>query len=232
MDCTNYRDALSARLDGEDEHRDPVAPTGATGAGDTAAVDRHLASCGSCRDWWDHSNRLRRMMRLTPAPDVPDLTDRITAVAVPPRREHWGLRIPLAVVGLLQSGLGLSQLLGSPDGHGAVSGMAAHLGHESAAWNLAIGFALLWAALRPHATTGLLPLLTVFTGVLGVVSVVDLIGGAATAGRVLSHGIVVAGVCLLALLRRRDRDNGPTPASVEPAADTAGRAATGVTSAA
>ncbi|GAA1210281.1 hypothetical protein GCM10009675_33630 [Prauserella alba] len=162
---------------------------------------------------------MRRSMRLAEAPDMPDLTERIVAVAAPPPREHWGLRVPLIVVALLQCGLGIAQLLGVHVGHAVTAGAGAgHLGNESAAWNLAVGVGLLWAALRPHAAAGLLPALTAFAGVLAVVSVADLATGAVTATRVLSHGILVAGICLLLLVRHRYRTTGPA-SSAAPAAE-------------
>ncbi|MEU6645348.1 hypothetical protein ABZ863_22730 [Saccharomonospora sp. NPDC046836] len=157
-------------------------------------------------------------MRLAAAPPVPDLSDRIVAAAVLPRRERWGARVALAIVALAQAGLGFGQLLGTSATHAGHAGVGAvHLGNESAAWNLAVGIGLLWAALRPASSGGLLPALTGFTLVLGAVSASDLFGGAVTAGRVLSHGIMLAGLCLLFVVHRQNRATaGPAPSHAAP----------------
>ncbi|WP_019806742.1 zf-HC2 domain-containing protein, partial [Saccharomonospora halophila] len=209
MDCVHIRDALSARLDNEAEGHDPHE------------VDRHLRSCVACRSWWAESGRLHRAMRLTEAPPVPDLSDRVLATVRPRRRgRHRAVRVALGVVSLAQTCLGLAQLLGLDVAHGMHSGAgAAHLGNESAAWNLAVGIGLFWTAIRPHSAGGLLPALAPFAAVLGVVSAVDLHGGTVGVGRVLSHGILLAGLCLLFVVHRQSRTRGPAPTSGTTAPD-------------
>ncbi|WP_245589463.1 hypothetical protein [Amycolatopsis balhimycina] len=98
--------------------------------------------------------------------------------------------------------------------------MATHLGNESAAWNLAVGFGLLWAALRPATASGLLPALAGFVTVLGLMSGIDLSDGQVTVSRVLSHGLLVAGVGLLYGVRRQHRRTStPSPSTrAEPTA--------------
>lgn len=209
MNCSDFREALSARIDGEaGSLPDPV-------------VDRHLAGCPQCRAWQDDAVRLRRLLLVRAAPRVPDLTERILAEVPAPPAQRWGLRIALALVALVQSGLGLAGLLGADVGHAEHSGMmamAVHLGNESAAWNLAVGFGLLWAALRPATASGLLPALAGFVAVLGLMSGIDLFDGQVTVSRVLSHGLLVAGVGLLYGVRRRHRRTStPGPSTrVEP----------------
>jgi predicted anti-sigma-YlaC factor YlaD len=211
VNCSDFREALSARIDGEaGTLPDPV-------------VDRHVAGCPQCRAWQEDAVRLRRLLLVREAPRVPDLTERILTEVPAPPAQRWGLRIALVLVALVQSGLGLAELLGADvghAGHGAVVAMAAHLGNESAAWNLAAGFGLLWAALRPATASGLLPVLAGFVAVLGLVSGIDLVGGQVTVSRVLSHGLLVAGVGLLYGVRRQyRRTSTPGPsARVEPAA--------------
>ncbi|MGH3670389.1 MAG: zf-HC2 domain-containing protein, partial [Pseudonocardiaceae bacterium] len=61
MDCTQCREALSARLDGEE------SPTGSN------ALDAHLATCAACRRFTDEAANLTRLVRATgrtPTPDV------------------------------------------------------------------------------------------------------------------------------------------------------------------
>ncbi|MGH3421682.1 MAG: zf-HC2 domain-containing protein, partial [Streptosporangiaceae bacterium] len=61
MDCTQCREALSARLDGE------ASPT------ESGALDAHLASCAACCQFTAdaaHLTRLARCAGATPTPDV------------------------------------------------------------------------------------------------------------------------------------------------------------------
>ncbi|MFF0147487.1 putative anti-sigma-YlaC factor YlaD [Amycolatopsis sulphurea] len=195
VSCEIFREALSARLDGE---AGPVPED---------EVDAHLETCAACRSWYERSASLRRSMLVRAAPAVPDLTARIMAETPPPPREKWGLRVALALVGLVQCGLAFAQLLGMDtgmhDAHGGV--MEGHLLNESAAWNLAVGVGLLWAALRTRAASGLLPMITGFVVVLGVLTTGDLIGDRVTAARVLSHTFLVLGLMLLFAVHRQHR---------------------------
>ncbi|MEA5362923.1 zf-HC2 domain-containing protein [Amycolatopsis sp., V23-08] len=196
MNCSDFREALSARIDGE------------TATLPDSVVDLHLAGCPQCRAWQDDAVRLRRVLLVREAPRVPDLTERILTEIPAPPAQRWGLRIALALVALGQSGLGFAELLGADvghAGHGGMMAMAVHLGNESAAWNLAVGFGLLWAALRPATASGLLPALAGFVAVLGLMSGIDLFDGAVTVSRVLSHGLLVAGLGLLYGVRRQHR---------------------------
>ncbi|MGW5748974.1 zf-HC2 domain-containing protein, partial [Amycolatopsis sp. NPDC003861] len=133
MNCSDLRESLSARIDGEQ----PVV------AAD--ALDRHLAGCPACRAWQEEATALRRATLVREAPRVPDLTARILAEVPAPQPQQWGLRLALGLVALVQSGLGLAELLGTDVGDAGHGGLlaAAHLGNESAAWNVAVGIGLL-----------------------------------------------------------------------------------------
>jgi len=202
--CVTCREALSARLDGETE---PVPPE---------VVDRHVAGCAACRSWLAGAERLHRTMLLRPAPPVPDLTAVILERTPAPPSEGWTARIALAVVAIAQLGLAFAQLLGVEDhaaGHGSES-LIGHLSHESSAWNLAVGVGLGWAAVRTKAAAGQLPALTGFVALLLALSAGDLVTGQVTAGRVLTHGLVVAGLLLLYVVNRQHRlRNRPSPAT-------------------
>jgi predicted anti-sigma-YlaC factor YlaD len=215
VQCAELRESLSARLDGESTSDDDV-------------LDRHVEACPGCRSWQEQAVALRRTMLVREAPPVPDLSERILANVVPPRADKWAVRIALAVVGLAQAGLGFGDLLlkgAEHAGHAGTAGMAdmpgmtgmttaSHLGSESAAWNIAIGIGLLWAALRPRFATGLLPAFAGFVLVLGIVSAVDASGGDVAAGRLSSHVLVVVGVALLFVLHRQlRRSPAPVPKS-------------------
>ncbi|KOV87918.1 zf-HC2 domain-containing protein [Nocardia sp. NRRL S-836] len=218
VDCYTCREALSARLDGE--------PGGAP----ADVVDAHLETCTSCQVWHDDAAALTRTLRVRPATPVPDLTAAILDVAppvVPPAPRGWTPRLLLGGVAVAQLTLGMAQVVGSTgaSAHGGhTSGVdSSHLFNESTAWNLAIGLGLLWTALRPRATSGMLPVVSAFVAVLVPYSASDLLSGTATVGRVFSHALLVVGLGLLALVHFGNR--GPsdrTPLVHGDSDDTAG----------
>src|SRR3954469_8018401 len=71
MSSSPFREAISARLDGE--------PLGLP----AAELDGHLEGCPECRTWSADASRVTRRARLAPAPAVPDLT--ATVLAALPR---------------------------------------------------------------------------------------------------------------------------------------------------
>ncbi|QWF76712.1 zf-HC2 domain-containing protein [Amycolatopsis sp. CA-230715] len=203
VSCELFREALSARIDGE------------SGPLPAEKVDQHLDACAACRRWYDDSVALRRSMLLRAAPAVPDLTAVILENSPPPPREKWGLRMALGLVALVQCALAFAQLLGMSTGaHGGHLGVLdGHLINEGAAWNLAVGIGLLWAALRTKAAGGQLPLIGGFVLVLTVISVVDVVGDRVTPERLASHGFVVLGLVLLVAVHRAHRAD-PSPGPV------------------
>src|SRR5689334_1844159 len=62
-----YREALSARMDGEDE---PGAP---------ALADAHRAQCEACRQWQEQAVTATRMVRLWPLHHAPLPAERLLA---------------------------------------------------------------------------------------------------------------------------------------------------------
>ena len=206
VECLTCRESLSARLDGETE---PVpAPQ----------VDAHLAECGACRAWLRCAEDLNRLLRVRPAVPVPDLGDAILADApVLEPAQGWGIRGALVCVAVAQVALGLSQLVGVGTTamhveHDDGPAVAGHLFNESTAWNLALGIGMLWAAFRPRATTGLVPMLAGFLVVLFAYSTHDLLTGAAPVSRVLGHGLLVVGLVLMIIVDRRHRPRTPESA--------------------
>ncbi|KAA9154665.1 hypothetical protein FPZ12_031285 [Amycolatopsis acidicola] len=197
MRCETLREALSARLDGEDELVEPVV------------LDRHLETCAECRAWYARAQDLRRLMTVRSAPEVPDLTEVILDRIPAPSGERWGARIALGLVAIAQLTLSMAQLLGVATGMG--DAMAGHLAHESTAWNAAVGVGLLWAAVRPKTAAGQLPLLTGFVVVLTGFSIADLAGQLVTVERLVSHVFVLAGLALLFVVVRQHRRNGGRP---------------------
>lgn len=200
MGCERYREALSARLDGEDE-------------GLAAAdVDRHLARCAECRAWLDTAAMVTRLARTAPVEDEPPAT----VDAAPGRtrgRVTLGLRIALATVGFAQFLLGAAQIAGvGAAAHVHVDG-AGHLWNESAAWNLALGAGFAFVAFRRTRPSGLVPMLTAFVVVLVLLSAGDTLAGEVGGGRLASHALLVVGYLITVALSRPTLDPGEPPSS-------------------
>jgi predicted anti-sigma-YlaC factor YlaD len=240
MDCAQYREALSARLDGE-----------SLGMSD-GDLDRHVAGCTGCAAWSVAVTRATRLVRLAPAPAVPDLSAQILgdaglAVAATGAPAAAGHPEPGRTVGPVAVAR-----LGGPTGSGrmarlraiawsrarwvgalrvalAVVGVAQaaigwpalalgmdtmqapeHVAHESGAWNLALAVALLVIARRPRYAPGLLPLLGAFVAVLTIVTLPDVVAGYVPMTRLAGHLLFVGALALVALLSREVR-RGETP---------------------
>jgi predicted anti-sigma-YlaC factor YlaD len=190
--CDRFREALSARLDGE-----PLGMSAPT-------LQAHLARCPDCSAWAAAAERVTRRARLGTL-DVPDLTAAITAGLILPAarvaRRRTLLRAALLVTGAAQLVIGIPALLGDSIG----MAMAVHATHEAAAWNLAIGAAFLAAVAVPRRASGLVPLLATFIGVLAVLSVRDVAAGDVSVARLSTHLAVVIGLVLLIGLDRVER---------------------------
>jgi len=204
MSCARYREAASARLDGE--------PLGLP----ATALEQHLAGCPDCAGWLAAAERVGRSLRIS-GTTPPDLSDRILHQVVLPaarlNRRRWLVRLGLAVLGFVQWALALPALSGD---NLAMPAMGVHAAHESAAWNLAMGASFLAVAVKPARAIGTLPILATFVGVLAVLSVPDLLAGAVAPARLASHAGVLAGLLLVAALFRSERLPVPGPAAVEP----------------
>ncbi|MEV6709446.1 zf-HC2 domain-containing protein [Micromonospora wenchangensis] len=232
MGCEQWREILSAQLDGEETPAERIA------------ADAHLDGCVACRVWCDRAATVTRRTRLTlstadrrdPTADTPgrlrstaatagpepaacpDLADVVLAALPAPRRLRDrlvpGLRTGLALIGALQLVLGLAQVGRGPaagHAHGALDTLASgHLWHESAAWNIAVGAGFLFVAARRTPTGGLLPMLSAFVGALVLLSANDLVTGRVEPTRLVSHGFLVTGyLIVVALSRPRLRPDGP-----------------------
>lgn len=192
MRCDRFRLAASARLDGE--------PLGVA----ATSLDQHLATCTDCAGWLADATRLTRQARLSTLA-VPDLTGLILRdVVLPTRRvlrRRTLLRAALLLVALVQLAIALPPLSDT----GVAMPMAEHASHEAAAWNIAIAVAFLAAVVLPRRAAGLIPLLTTFIVVLGVLSVHDLAAGVVPVDRLFTHLAAVAGLLLLFAIDRAER---------------------------
>jgi predicted anti-sigma-YlaC factor YlaD len=226
MGCERYREALSARLDGEDL---PL---------DAAELDTHLAGCAACRQWAGEAaavTRVARIQLMTARPRIDPAALAASALVASgsggpgsagpglgAARRHRprlsrALRAVLGAFGAAQFGLGILQSAGSAaqHDHGSDSPLGVnpgHLWHESAAWNVAIGAGFAWIALRRGRPNGALPMLTAFVALLGLLSVNDISAGRVDGLRLLSHGFVVAGYVIVVALCRPSLDPGQPPA--------------------
>ena len=214
MTCEPYREAASARLDGE-----------VSGMPDEV-LDAHLARCPHCTSWLAAAAQAGRMLRIS-GHTPPDLSEPILRhVRLPAARlfrHRRLLQVGLGLLAVLQWVVAVPGLRGQDLGMGAAMAVGAHPAHESAAWNVAVGVALLAVALRPSWAAGTLPILATFVAVLSVLSVLDLRSGAVTGGRLSSHAGVVLAVLLIAVLARSERLPRPRPARLLGAGRTVGR---------
>jgi len=208
MQCSSFREAASARLDGE--------PLGMP----AAALDRHLARCPSCSAWADAATDVTRRVRLAAAPAVPDLTVQVlTALpaelpgaraAARERLVDLTLRLLLAAVAVAQAGLAWPELTSAA----AAMSAPVHVAHETGAWNAAVAVAFAAVAIAPRWAPGSLPFLAALTAFLLTTTVGDLAAGHVDAERAFSHLLVLAGVMIVSLLAWRRRRPAAQPAAV------------------
>ena len=210
MDCTQCREALSVRLDGEGS------------AAEGATLDAHLATCAPCRRFGDEAARVTRLARTAIAIPGPDVVGAVVASA--PRswrpRLSTALRVLLGLVGLAQAEVALAGILGAHTGGAGSQGVVlqgasvAHFAHESAAWNLALGVGFVWVAWRSSRTSGMVPTLATFVAVLAVLVVMDVMAGGVDVARLALHGLVVLGLILVIALDRLPGPAGGTAPGV------------------
>jgi predicted anti-sigma-YlaC factor YlaD len=185
VDCEEYREALSARLDDEEGPDDARHP-----------ADRHLELCADCARWYDNAALITRRTRTTAAVTWPDVADAVLAQVPAGTSAAAGrLRVALGAVGAAQAATGLFSLIGNED-------------HQTAAWQLALAVAFCAVAARRTQPAGLIPLLGTFVGVLAWGFVI----GTATGAVALL--LSAAGLVLVVLLGRVSPPRrGPVPPS-------------------
>jgi predicted anti-sigma-YlaC factor YlaD len=195
MRCIRFREAISARLDGED----PGLPA--------EEIDAHVAGCPDCRSWAGAA--ASPALRALAAPDdQPALLARLVRPAAAPEPARAGListlewRVVLAVIGLAQVALAW------PGGLLDVGHASIHLSHELSGWDMGLAAGFLVVAWRPARAWGMLPLVAVLVAAMVVTSAVDLASGHALLGREAVHALALAGLgCVWALARRAPRSS-------------------------
>lgn len=208
MGCEAYREALSARADGE-----------AVGL-DDRLLDAHLAACPACRAFADQLGRVSQRGRVTIAPAMPDLSRRVTRrTAAQDRQAHSILlRLLLAVVAVEVLVLSVIDLAG--DGGATAAHSTRHLGAFTAAY----GVGLLAVAVRPARARAMLPVAVVVTGALVVTAVVDVMQGRIPLAGEALHLPEVVSVLVIWAMARAPRSAGagsgrPTAPVVEAVPD-------------
>jgi predicted anti-sigma-YlaC factor YlaD len=191
MRCSIIREALSARLDGED----PGLPV--------HDIEVHLGTCDDCRAWALTAGALGRIVERAPRDGVP-LDPALLATLTAPaddaaagllRTGEW--RVVLALITLVQMVVAWPGVL-LHDGHASV-----HLAHELTAWDIGLAVGFLIAALRPARAWGMLPLATVLVAFMVGASALDVVSGHALLGREAVHVLELAGLGVLWVLARR-----------------------------
>lgn len=204
MSCATFREALSARMDGESAGMPP------------RELDAHLAGCPSCRDWQTAALQVTRRARVTVAVPIPDVTRAVLERLAADVRRLRGRRVwvapvaraVLAVLGVAQMALSLPPLVAGT----ATMSAPAHVARESGSWGIALAAAFLVVAASPRLAAGALPVLGSFSVVLGSVTVADLSTGMVSLERAAGHLLIFAGTLGIAVVawlgRRRGRDPG------------------------
>jgi predicted anti-sigma-YlaC factor YlaD len=218
MECDRIREAISARIDGED----PGVPDG--------ALEAHLAGCETCRGWQQRAHVVTRRARIGGPFLDHDLTDRVLA-AVPPapgkRRLRLALRAALLALSLGQLAITVPLLI---LGHDPEASM--HAAHELGSFDLALAIAFAVGAVRPALSAGLAWTCAIAAGGLAGTAIADLIGGQTFGADEAQHLVAVVGALLLIWQARTvrtgiagegaaDMTGGPEAATSVRAAETA-----------
>lgn len=200
MQCTRWQEAISAQIDGEEP------------GVERRLLEAHVAGCAECRAFTATAERARRLARVQPAPDIPDLSRRVAkAAALADRAASWSLvRGILAVVAVQVIGFALRPLVWGSDG-AAATHEARHIG----AFSVAYGVGLLVVAVRPARARTMLPVAAVLAATLSITAIVDMANGEVPAIAEASHLPEIISVVLVWLLAspagRRDRRPNSTP---------------------
>jgi predicted anti-sigma-YlaC factor YlaD len=190
--CEQYRDAISARFDGEDP-----GPVGAT-------LDAHLQTCAGCVAFAAGIADTTAVTRVAAAPDRDRTASVLAAIgAQTSETQQRGamplLRVALAVLGVMAIGAAVPALfLGEYE-------VPAHIGRHVGAFEVALGVGFLTAAIRPRSAVGLLPLVCTLAAFVVGGAAYDIATGTISGVGESQHIIEVCGVLVLWLLVREQR---------------------------
>ena len=189
QECSRFREAISARMDGEEP---------GVGAG---LLARHLQSCAECRSFEAQALALNRASRVRRAEVVPDLSQSILASfrgtrTAPDRRIVLAMRVILAATGIVQVALAAPQLLVAQDALEAPS----HIAHELGTFGVALGVGFLVVAWRPTKAVGLTALSAAVALGITVTAGTDLVRGVTSLTHELDHVPEILGFALVWIL--------------------------------
>jgi len=219
MDCDRAREAVSARIDGED--------------GGVPDVDlaTHLSGCAGCRAWEQRAYVVTRRARLGGAFLDHDLSGRVLAVVPLPARRARTVtqRAGLAAIAALQLSITVPLLIFGHD-----RGAGVHAAHELGSFELALAIAFGVGAIRPALSAGLAWPCGIAAGSLVGTAIIDMIGGQTFGVDEAQHLVALAGALLLIWQARTaaagtagpasaaiPRQPGPHPMAVPPPGDPA-----------
>lgn len=188
MSCDRFRDAISARADGED-----------AGLPDEE-VDAHLVGCPACREFDSSARRMRRRLGVYPTDAVPDASRSIVQrTGYEDRRQRAAaVRWLLATAAIAIIAMAVPDFLTSdPHGHAV-----RHVG----AFSLAYAAGLLMVAVRPARARTMLHVGIVLVAALAATTVYDVARGDVALFGESVHLVEVASVVLLWALSRPIRD--------------------------
>jgi predicted anti-sigma-YlaC factor YlaD len=162
MDCSVWRDALSAIADGEESEIDE------------RLVAAHVARCPGCSSYKELIDSTPGIARIGEPTGMPDLSRTISKLnSAADRAAHWSiLRIVLAIVAVQVVAFALPALILGEE-HGVATHAARHLG----AFGVAYGVALIVVVVRPARARTILPVALVLAGAQVLGAIVDLATG-------------------------------------------------------
>ena len=162
MDCSRWRDALSAMADGESADIDE------------RLVAAHVARCPGCQSYKQTIESAPNLTRIGTATEMPDLSKTISKLnAAADRAAHWSiLRIVLGIVAVQVIAFAIPALV-----LGEEQGVATHSARHLGAFGVSYGVALLVVVARPARARSILPVALVLAGAQVLGAVVDLATG-------------------------------------------------------
>src|SRR4051812_45412193 len=172
VDCTGFREIVSASLDGE------ATPL------EAEAADAHVAACAACATWRGAATSLTRAAPLHIAEPVPDLTASILMNRTPDTGSV--AKLGLTMVAVAQVLVGVGALLG-----------AGHLSRDNGVWELALAIGFATAAWRPQRAAGLVPLVAALVVGLLVTASIDTADGTVAMLGEGAHLVPLVGLALL-----------------------------------
>jgi predicted anti-sigma-YlaC factor YlaD len=183
VECDRAREAISARIDGED--------SGVPGG----ALEAHLAGCAACRGWQQRAHAVTRRARLGGSFLDRDLAPRVLA-AIPAADAGRRVRLPrragLMAVALAQLAITVPPLILGHD-----PGAGGHAAHELGSFDVALAIAFAVGAIRPALSAGLAWPCGIAAAGLAATAIADVIGGQAIGADEARHLVAVFGAVLL-----------------------------------